>query len=163
MLERSVEPTPRSATPKVVGILAIVFASLGLLTATLPLGMFEDIDVYVANAGPIDDYLTWLLINSLAGLLLFGVHLTAGIFSVRYSARAPRWMTAYGIAAIVLGIVDIVVSVMTFPEGPSSRVCAVGFDDLVGPRITLAAIALPWPIVALVLMNMRSAKQSCKS
>ena len=55
------------------------------------------------------------------------------------------------------------VSVLTFPEGPSSRVCAVGFDELVGPRIALAAIALPWPIIAVVLMNMRNAKQSCKS
>ena len=116
MLKPSVEPTPKSAIPKVVGILAIVFASLGLLTATMPLGMFEDIDVYIAAAGPIDAYLMWLLVSSLLGLALFGVHLTAGILSVRYSARAPRWITLYGVAAIVLAVLDVVVSVLTFPN-----------------------------------------------
>lgn len=164
MLKRSIDPTPRSLIPKVVGILAIVFASLGLLvTVTLPLGMLEDIDVYVRTAGPIDEYLTWLVIGSIVGVLVSGVHLAGGILSVRYSSRAPRWMTSYAVAAIVLIVVDVVVSVITFPEGPGPRVCAIGFDELVGSRIALGALALPWPIIVLALVNRRTVKQSCRS
>jgi hypothetical protein len=164
MLQRSVDPTPHSAIPKVVGILAIVFASLGLLVVATPLGLLDDIEVFTRTVGPLDDYLTWLTINAILSILLFGLHLAGGILAVHYSARAPKWMTLYGVSAIVLIVVDIVVSVITFPEGPSSsRMCAVGFDELVGARLALDAVALPWPIVVLALMNRRSAKQSCKS
>jgi hypothetical protein len=127
--------------------------------------MQDDIALYVQTAGPLDDYVTWLLVHSILCILLFGVHLTAGILSLRYSFRAPRWITLYGVAALVLIVTDIVVSVITFPGGPSggARVCEIGFDQLVGPRIALAAVALPWPIIALALMNTRAAKQSCRS
>lgn len=164
MLQRSVDPTPRSAIPRTVGILAIVFASLGLLVAATPLGMLEDIEVFTQTGGVLDQYLTWITINAILSLLLFGLHLAGGILSLRYSARAPKWMTLYGVLAIVLIVVNVVVSVITFPEGPSSsRVCAVGFDELVGSRLALDAVALPWPIVVLSLMNTQRAKQSCKS
>jgi hypothetical protein len=71
---------------------------------------------------------------------------------------APKLMTIYGIAALALCAVDVIVSVALFPEELRPL-----FDDLVGPRIGLTILAVPWPIVALALINQRRARAACSN
>jgi hypothetical protein len=152
----------RSAIPKVIGILAIVFASLGILgSLATALGVEDEMmTAYGVTREDLGAFGTWMLVYLALAAVVFGVHLTAGIQSVRYTASAPRWMTLYGILAIALIVTDIIVSMATFPDG-AGFVRRALYEDLVYPRFGLAVLALPWPIIALVLMNQPLARLAC--
>ena len=151
----------RSSIPKVIGILAIVFASLGLLgSLAMTFGFDEEMQKYAVTREQLGGFGTWMLVYLIIGVALFGAHLTAGIASVRYAASAPSWMTFYAIAAIALVVADVAVPIATFPSG-SGFLHKAMYEDFVYPRIGLAILALPWPIIALVMMNQRSARLAC--
>ncbi len=160
-LKPQVLPTrTRSAIPKVIGILAIVFASLGIVgSLAMAFGFDEELARWGVTRHDLGDYGAWMMISLAPMTALFALHLTAGILSVRYSRWAPNLMTAYAILALVLIAVDCIIIATTFPGGTQSRL----FDDLAGPRLGLAFIATPWPIVALVLMNLRGTRDACKA
>jgi hypothetical protein len=148
----------RSSIPRVIGILAIVFASLGLLGALgISFGVDEDLARHGTTRENLGTFGSWMLAYAPLAGLVFAVHLTAGIQSVRYAASAPRWMTIYGALAIALVLTDLAVSVATFPHLMSQEFQ----EDLLDPRLGLAVHSLPWPIIALVMMNQRSARLAC--
>ena len=153
------DPDPRrSSIPKVIGILAIVFASLGILGAlAMAFGVDEDMAKHGTTRENLGAFGSWMLAHVPLAGLVFAVHLTAGIQSVCYAASAPRWMTIYGALAIALVLTDLAVSVATFPHLTSQELQ----EDLLDPRLGLAVLSLPWPIVAIVLMNQRSARLAC--
>lgn len=151
----------RSAIPKVVGILAIVFASLGLIgSLSTAFGVDDDMLAHGTTRDGLGAFGTWMLAYVALAAVVFAVHLTAGIQAIRYAASAPRWMTVYGALAIALVVADFIVSMTTFPEG-SGFLHQKLYEDLVEPRFGLAVLALPWPIIALVLMNQHSARLAC--
>jgi hypothetical protein len=155
------EPSARSGIPKVIGILAIVFASLGLIgSLAVTFGLEDDMRRYDLSRELLGGFGTWMLIYMVLGTALFGVHLAAGILSVKYSPAAPSWMTFYGIAAIALVIADVAIAITTFPSGHGLLHSTV-YEAFVYPRLGLAVLALPWPIIALVMMNQRSARMAC--
>ena len=159
-LQRSVEPAriERSGIPKVVGILAIVFASLGLLvTLVIPWGIHEELPKHGLTTDALGTFWTWTKIWIALSVGLFGLHLTGGILAVYYARRAPLLLTIYGALALALAIAGIVLSMTTFPSGLSTE----AFDDTAGPGIGLAVLSVPWPIVVLALINQRSARRSC--
>ena len=162
-LQRNVEPArparvERSSIPKVVGILAIVFASLGLLVAlVMPWGITDELPKLALTTDVLGTFWTWTKIWTALSIGLFGLHLAGGILAACYARRAPLLLTLYGALALALAIADVVLSVTTFPSGLSTEV----FDNTAGPRIALAVVSVPWPIVVLALINQRSARQSC--
>jgi hypothetical protein len=156
-LQRAVEPTQRSGAPKVIGVLAIIFASLGLLCATLPVGLQDDLRRHHTSWSDLGAYGTWVMVWVLLTLAISGVHLAGGIQAVRYRASGPRLLTIYGIAALVLLVADVGLSLLTFPGSWSS----VKFDAFVGPRLGLDFLSVAWPIVALAVINTKRSRQSC--
>jgi hypothetical protein len=156
-LTPNVEPTVRSAKPKVIGILAIIFASFGLLSAAVPLGMEDEMRRHHVTWSSLGAYGTWLGIWVVRSLVISGLHLAGGIQAVRYRSSGPRLLTIYGVLALVLIAVDLAASVLTFGGSFGSR----AFEDLVMPRFGLDILALAWPIVVLAVINTRSARQSC--
>src|SRR6185295_4728381 len=93
--------TRRSAIPKVMGILMIIFASLGLIGSLMGL---------VSNAGGRDAFAmvpalkTWSTIELLFSLFGLGIgflHLIAGAKAVAYKSAAPRLAVTYAIVAMV--------------------------------------------------------------
>jgi hypothetical protein len=157
-LSRNVAPIERSKIPKVVGILAIIFSSLGLITATIPLGLQDDLRHHHLTWTDLGSYTTWMMVWVVLGLAVSGVHLAGGIAALRYRRSGPTMLTLYAIGALVLIALDVGVSIKSFPLPSSSR----AFDDLVVPRLGLDFLALPWPIVVLSLINGRNARQSCR-
>lgn len=154
------DPSVRSSIPKVIGILAIVFSSLGLIgTLAVTFGMEDDLRKYDLTRELLGGFGTWMSIYLVLGLALFGVHLAAGILSVKYSPAAPSWMTFYGVAALALLVADVAIAEATFPSGRYGHEAV--YEAFVYPRIGLAVLALPWPIVVLSLMNQRSARMAC--
>jgi len=152
------EPRTRSSVPRVLGILATVFAPLGLLvTFGLAFGFEEELSRYNLVRSELGAFGTWLNIGALLGVALFAVHLAAGIQAIRYARSAPTLLMIYSIFALALLVMDVAISIATFP----SHLPPAAFDDLVGPRIGLAVMAAPWPIVALVLISTRGARRAC--
>jgi hypothetical protein len=153
------DPSVRSSIPKVIGILAIVFSGLGLIgTLAVTFGMDDDLRKHGLTRELLGGFGTWMQIYMVLGAALFGVHLAAGILSVKYSPAAPSWMTFYGVAALALLIADIAISEATFPSGLGREEV---YEDFVYPRIGLAVLALAWPIIVLSMMNQRSARMAC--
>jgi hypothetical protein len=146
----------RSAIPKVVGILAVVFAPIGLLfSLAFSLGIDHEMERF-SDLG-LGAFSVWLKVSLVVSAMIFLIHLTAGIMSIRYSRNAPIVMTLYGALALLFLIVDIAMSIATVPGGAES----FAFSELVAPRIGLAVFAFPWPIVAIVLSNVSAARRAC--
>jgi hypothetical protein len=153
----------RSSIPKVVGILMIVFSSLGLLFTLLAL----------ASAGGGKDYQgmqdlpafktlnTMQLVFNALGVGIGILHLVAGISAVRYKASAPKLAMSYAVLNIVTTIAYLVMvfawlkpalEKAGFPEAGS----VVG-----GVLLVSGVLSVTWPVIVLVLMSRPSARAAC--
>lgn len=150
-------PSPPSAIPRVVGILAIIFSVIGLLGSfTLSVGIAGVLDDKGIPYSALGTFGTWNVIFGILGLALFGLHLTGGILGVKYSRLAPRFITIYALLAIAIVAADIAFTATTLPNE-----VALKLDDQDMARYAIEVIALPWPIIALSLINTRRAKDAC--
>jgi hypothetical protein len=142
----------------VLGILAIVFSTFGLLgTAVITFGYEKQMAEHHVTWSSMGSYTTWVIVYAISSVVVFALHLTSGILGVRYSRRAPNMMTLYAILSLAFAIADITLAVVLSPFPTSSA----AFDDIIGGRFGLEMLAIPWPIVLLVLANLRRTRESC--
>jgi hypothetical protein len=150
----------RSSIPKVVGILMIIFASLGLLGGLIGLGGHS------SSAG-LNDIPAWKTFNTLSmvvgviGLGISVLHLIAGIRSVGYKANAPKLAMMYATVNIIVTLGwGIVVFAWLKPaiEKVAGGIggAAIGVGVMFGVIISIA-----WPVIVLALMTRPAAKQAC--
>ncbi|HTR50775.1 MAG TPA: hypothetical protein VMJ10_08725 [Kofleriaceae bacterium] len=145
----------RSAIPRVVGVLATVFAVVGLCATGLwTWGSLEDLGHHHRHDW--DSVKTWLWVWGGLSVVVSALHLTGGLSALLYRRRAPRFMTAYAVAALVLVVADVAILIALWPA--SSRHLA---DSVQIPHFVFDGLAWMWPTVVLVLMNTRRAKQAC--
>jgi hypothetical protein len=158
-------PRPqRSVIPRVVGILAIVFSCIGALTAL------------VIHFGPLADLERWEVTRQASSLVswmwgslalagaVFVLHLVAGIAAVSYRPWAPRLISAYAILALLLAVTDLVLSVALVPDHLDFGMhyaSVASVKESMMARSVFEGLAIPWPIVALVLMNLAGARKAC--
>jgi hypothetical protein len=147
-LLKPINPATRSTSPKVVGILAIVFSVVGLFYSVMESRAYRNIYKLGLEDSDLGNFGTWIPIYMAIAVLVFGLHLTGGIFSVRYSPRCIKWMNVYAVAALLLAAANITVTALTYPE-------VLKFTDGHTGRIVKDVVALSWPIVVLFLMNQR--------
>jgi hypothetical protein len=147
----------RSAIPRVIGVMAIVFACIGFALALLfglaqlrNTSRWDDADEFSA-------LLTWYEIWLGTSIVLFALHLFGGVFSCMYRKLGLRLLTAYGIGAVALVIIDLV-SLHYMPD--MRRHDRHGLGILM--RGLFDIIALPWPIVVLALVNLRRSRMACR-
>lgn len=151
-------PARRSGIPRVIGIIAIVFSGFGLL---MNIGMYAAFSEMIRDAHMFFDhddvgfFGTWVTISFALGFLVFVLHLAGGIAATMYKRLGPVLMSAYAVVALLLVIGDLIVAVAASPG--ESRL----FQEMGQSRLGFAVMCLPWPVVALVLMNLRSAKDAC--
>ena len=151
--------TKRSSIPRVVGILAIVFACVGLCSAALWVwGPLDDLSIWSRATGW-SSVRAWLLVWGGLSVGVFVLHLVAGIFAVMYRPRAPRLVTWYAIAALLLAALDAALVVALAPSGGPHH--AALWESMCLMHLAYSAIAVPWPIVAVLLMNTTGAKRAC--
>lgn len=149
----------RSLIPRVIGILAIVFASIGLLfSLAMSFGFDDDLMKHGVTKADLDAYGTWMTVSIVPALAVFAAHLTAGIQCVRYAPSAPTLMIIYASLALARNVADVVITALTFPAPTYTTM----FEDLGAGRIGIAMMATPWPIVALVLMMLRTSRKACR-
>ena len=149
----------RSAIPKVIGILAICFASVGALGSGIwTFGPLEDLTRWDHDHvwGAMQ---TWLLVWGGLSVAVFALHLVSGIMSLLYRPSAPRLVTIYAIAALALLVVDLILVNVLAPSG-GARHSAIA-DSVCAMHMVYCGLAFPWPVVAVILMNTKGAKRAC--
>lgn len=149
------QTTPRrSAIPRVVGILAIIFACVGAgFSVIFTLGPLSDIRRW-SDAESLGFVVTWLYLWAAISFALFALHLVGGVMACSYRAIGLRLLTAYAVAAIALVIIDVILMNGYVSNGRL-------YDSLTMPRTVFALFALPWPVVVLALVNNGRAKRAC--
>lgn len=156
-------PAKRSAIPKVIGILMIIFAGLGLLGTLLGLAGSTSMPHATGSARFEDAFNTlesYQTITNLIGLFIGILHLVGGIQCVRYARNAPMLAKLYGIVAIFAIIIEM--SLMYAWLMPMFDGAPAGFKSFFGALMVFGAIiGCAWPTVILALMTRPSAKEAC--
>ena len=150
-------PAPRrSAVPKVVGIIALVFSWVGLGGSVLfTFGPLHDLQRHSSDES-FGFALTWVYLWAAASFVIFILHLVGAILALLYRTIGLRLLTAYAVAALMLVLLDMVILYGFMPGGYWVR------TSLTFPRTLFALLAAPWPIIVLVLVNLQRSKQACR-
>jgi hypothetical protein len=159
----------RSGIPKVIGILMIIFASLGLLfgmAGLLMRGVNQELFDGIAEFHRLQQF---TLVFGLIGLGVSALHLVTGLSAVRYRRSAPRLTLLYGCLNITQAIANAIVTfvwlkpaldaamerTMVHTHGPD-------MSGLVGASMVFGLmISISWPIIAIVLMTRPAVTAAC--
>jgi hypothetical protein len=149
----------RSGIPKVIGILMIIFASLGLLGSLIGLAGNSGNSEAFKEIPELKTWGTMSLLFSVIGIAVSALHLVAGINSVKYKAGAPKLALMYALFNIVNNVVQAIV-VFAWLKPALSKFPGAG--DLLGGFLVIGIIlAIIWPTIVLVLMTRPAAKAAC--
>jgi hypothetical protein len=148
----------RSPIPKVIGILLIVFGSLGLLGGLI--GLVGDNDMkHLLEGDRLKTFTTITTVFTVIGLGVSFLQLMTGMSCVRYKSGAPGLAVIYGIITMVFQLANIVV-VFTYLKPMLDGIPGAGamFGIIL---IFTTIITMAWPIVVLALMTRPAAKAAC--
>jgi hypothetical protein len=158
------EPPPqRSAIPRVIGILATIFAGLGaLFMAVWTFGPLSDLSKHhLLDQMP--NLVSWFYACAALSVVVFGLHLSGGIMAMVYKFTGLRLLTLYAVLAILLVIADAILVIVLMPghiEGRAGLTEDIRFSVTI-MRIVFDGLALGWPIVVLALANSQRARAAC--
>jgi hypothetical protein len=157
------QPPVRSAIPRVIGILATVFAVVGaLFMAVWTFGPLSDLSGHHL-LDKMSGMVSWFYACAALSVVVFGLHLAGGIFAIVYRFTGLRLLTLYGVLAILLVIADAILVIVLMPdhiEGRAGLTSDIRFSVTI-MRIVFDGLALPWPIVVLALANTPRARAAC--
>jgi len=150
----------RSSIPKVVGILMIIFGSLGLIGGLIGLagnsasGDLKDLPEWKT-------YMTMSMVFGVIGLGISALHVFSGIRSVGYKANAPKLAMAYGLLNIVTQIAWGAI-VFAWLKPAIEKAAGGAGAALIGVGVMFGVIiSVAWPIIVLSLMRRPAAKAAC--
>lgn len=158
-MQPGMPPAKRSAIPMVIGIISIIFAVWGLLSLVMILAAstIEGAPDIMGDTDMFGEH--YFMVTTVATAVTTVLILLAGIQLVRYKKSGRAWFTAYAIATIFLTVLSTVIAFIAF-EGQAveqeQRIIMMG--ALIGGLI----FSLIFPIVGLILLNLRNAKASLK-
>jgi len=153
----------RSSIPKVIGILMIIFGSLGLVFSLISFGMhnnFDDPSVKEAFGDKLSSIKTYDSFEKIMGLAISTLHLFAGIWAVMYKRAAPILAISYAVIKILMVVLSIVMfyswMAPLLDKGPKEMKTAMGIGILLG-----GVIGMSWPVVIWALMSRPAARAAC--
>ncbi len=156
----------RSAIPKVIGILMIIFGALGILGGLIGLA---------GNGGlggnelfrEVPELKTYRTIEMLTSVLSLGIsilQLYAGVRAIGYKSNAIGLAKAYAITRIVAEITSVILVYVWMKPimDEAFRDSGMNIGGVMGGfMLIFTLIAVAWPIVVLVLMTRPAAKAAC--
>jgi hypothetical protein len=158
--------TVRSAIPKVIGILMIIFGSLALLSNLVGQVLPAD-----PNLSSIPAWKEFDRVSKLLGLVQLPVsflQLFTGIMLVKYKAIGPKLALVYGVLAAVHTIVNLIILQGVMKPAMDSAFEKMGGGSMKGMgamvgfgMILGGIIGLAWPTLILILTQRRNAKAAC--
>jgi len=150
----------RSSIPKVVGILMIIFGSLGLIVGLIGLagnsasGDLKELPEWKT-------YMTMSMVFGVIGLGISALHVFAGIRSVGYKANGPKLAMVYGLLNIVTQIAWGAI-VFAWLKPAIEKAAGGAGAALIGVGVMFGVIiSVAWPIIVLSLMSRPAAKAAC--
>lgn len=159
----------RSSIPKVMGILMIIFASLGLLFGLIGLGGPSG-DEVLKSLPEWKTFKTVTMVFTIVGLAQSALHLVAGINAVKYKAGAPKLAMMYSLLAFLVVIANAVATfawlkpmlVKALENAGGGGMSASAVGALVGAMVIVGTVlGLIWPTLVLILMSRPGAKAAC--
>jgi hypothetical protein len=149
----------RPAGPRVVGILGIIFATIGIGSSALfAFGPLTDVQRWGERAGTDLGTITmWLYTWMALSAVLFLLHLAGSILAITYKRLGPKLLTSYGVAALMLGILDLIMVHGFVPKHHSFDL----YGSVTISHTIYEGIALVWPIIVLAIMNTRRSRAAC--
>lgn len=157
---------PHSKIPKVMGILMIVFGSLGLLSSIIALasgGMRGDL---IARFPQLKSWNTVTLLLNSVGLAISVMHLYVGVRALNYKWNAPRLAVVYAISSLSLTALNTLLLLAwgkplvarAIQDQPGGELAV----SLFGPIVAIGvAITVAWCALVIVLMTRPAAKAAC--
>jgi hypothetical protein len=155
-------PPQRSGIPKTIGILMIVFGSLGML------GTFGNLagnqDESLRHLDAYQELMKMMKIIAVGDIFIGALHIFAGIRLAGYKKNGPMLAIVYAILRIVSTIVALVlVYAWLMPkldtaDAPSNAKALVS-----GIFVFAAIISTVWPIIIMALVTRPAAKQACEA
>jgi hypothetical protein len=170
----------RSAIPKVIGILMIVFGSLTLIGALFGVathGMSHTDEMAFEDAPQVyqafKDMARFELLNDIIGIIVGAIELVAGVIAVGYKRKAPAFALFYSIFSglhtlgYAIGMYAILKPALNAAVEASENIPGIrtivsvtsmftGFALIVG-----TVIGLTWPLIAGILMSRKTARDAC--
>jgi hypothetical protein len=147
-----------------MGILMIIFASLGLIGSLIGLA---GSGVNKAASEGIPALKTWATLSLVFGVVGLGVsalHLFAGVRAVGYKANAPKLAVTYAMLNILNNLVQLIM-IFAWLKPAISKVGgreAEAVASLVGGFAVFGVIlAIIWPTLVMILMTRPAAKAAC--
>ncbi|HTM19520.1 MAG TPA: hypothetical protein VL172_03400 [Kofleriaceae bacterium] len=169
-------PPKRSAIPKVMGILMIIFGGLGLLGGLAAVsGASQGMNKEMMDKNPafhdkefggdklakvIEDVQHFQRYAAIPGLLAAAFQLWVGILAVKYKKAAPKMAMIFGVVNIVQVIGQLVLYFVwispALSDAPPFVRSMMGMGFFVG-----AIFGMAWPVLILALMSRPPAKAAC--
>jgi hypothetical protein len=158
----------RSAIPKVMGILMIIFSSLALLFGLIGLAK-SSIPPELKEIDAFKTFTTISLVFGVVGLGISVLHLLAGIKAVGYKAGAPKLATMYAIVSMAFTVVNVIVvmawlkpAMVAAMEKEQHGIVMFDIGALVGVMVIIGTVInLAYATLVLVLMTRPAAKAAC--
>lgn len=169
------EETRPSAIPRVVGLLMVVLAIVGLMQSLAGLWAGPDFEAFLVLGEDVGRWQAFGFWVHLTGLFVGGVHLVAGVAAAmgrgrwlgrwrgRWRRRAPLLASVYaGVAVLrIIGVVIVyyqVVAPLLRPYGKTELFGGHGVG-----LVMHAGLLLGWAALVVVLMNLRGSRRACSA
>jgi hypothetical protein len=160
-------PPMRSAIPKVMGILMIVFGSLGVLGALL--GSIMPQDPKLAHLPAWQEYQRIAHLMGYIGIPVSAFQLIVGLICTGYKKTAPKMAMIYGGLSMAHTIANAVVMWGFAKPALNAALNQSGdraMQDIMGMAVNFGLVlgtilALVWPTLVLILMSRPRAKAAC--
>ena len=152
-----------SAVPRVLGLLMVVLAFVGLMQSLggLVAGAGADFEAFLLLGDRVGRWRAFGFWSNLTGLFVGGVHLVAGVWAVRGMRRAPLMASVYAGVAIVR--VTFVVVIYYQTTAPVLR--PFGKTELFGGHevgvLIHVVLLLGWAALVVLLMNLGGSRRAC--
>jgi hypothetical protein len=174
-------PPRRSAIPKVIGILMIIFGSFGILGAlvgSMLSGVFDGDMRMIERQAPelysaVKDMQSFETTMRMVGFPLAVIELVGGIMCLKYHPKAPTVAVIYAVISGLVTLINTVVVYSVFKPavskaieigGSGARVVGEAFSF--GMTIGLifgALLTIAWCLVVGILMSRPAAKAACQA
>ena len=160
-------PTPqRSAIPKVMGILMIIFGSLAILIGLVGLATGGD-----KQFAHLEEWRTFEKVTQTLGMIGFPISIlgfVTGILAVSYKRIAPTLALVYGVVGLIHTLLNAFVVHKYMRAAMDAAVRDLGghmdsaVSGMMGVGVVLGAIiGLSWSVLVMILMTRPGAKASC--
>ena len=112
----------------------------------------------VVMAFDLETVTTWLYAWMALSAVLFLLHLTGSIMAITYHRLGPKLLTSYGVGAIMLAILDVIM-VQGVPKDHRFDV----YTSVTVSHFIYEGFAIVWPIIVLAIINSKRSREACTS